>query len=269
SSLAEKWLHSLASRNCLKELSLTICGKKICLGYRISNLTIPAEIFSCEKLNIVSLIVDHRAKPVTVNMNHVMIKCLFLRVLELVNVRISSEEALNTLFSSCFLLEKINIFFRQEFKFIKVKNLCCLRELRIRFVAAKIDNIVEINDVPILRVFHYNSIPDYTFKMDSLRSVRELVLLRDVVDDAFINMVNSKFPFLETLSLTMLKCRHFEALGRKARHLGLNREETGQKKFQDEFSIDGVRISIISDHVTIANMKKPLDELTADDVTKP
>nr|GEX77985.1 hypothetical protein [Tanacetum cinerariifolium] len=91
SSLAEKWLHSLASRNCLKELSLTICGKKVCLGYRISNLTIPAEIFSCEKLNIVSLIVDPRAKPVTVNMNLVMIKCLFLRVLELVNVRISSE----------------------------------------------------------------------------------------------------------------------------------------------------------------------------------
>nr|GEX63228.1 hypothetical protein [Tanacetum cinerariifolium] len=78
---------------------------------------------------------------------------------------------------------------------------------------------------------------------------------------------------------------HFEALGRKARDLGLNREETGQKKFQDgdfhpnalpefldkkcdfsvvktasEFSIDGVRISMISDHVTIANMKKPLDE---------
>ncbi|GJY13937.1 F-box protein-like protein [Tanacetum coccineum] len=86
-------------------------------------------------------------------------------------------------------------------------KLCCLRELRIRFVAANIDNIVEINDVPLLRVFHYNAIPEYTFKIDSLGSVRELVLLRDVVDDAFINMVNSKFPFLETLSLTMLECK--------------------------------------------------------------
>ena len=43
--------------------------------------------------------------------------------------------------------------------------------------------------------------------MDSLGSVRELVLLRDVIEDAFINMVNSKFPFLESLSLTMLECR--------------------------------------------------------------
>ncbi|GJV36811.1 hypothetical protein Tco_1409288 [Tanacetum coccineum] len=205
SSLAEKWFQSLASRNCLEELSLTICGKKIAWHNNISSLTIPAEIFSGENLNIISLIVnDHLI--IDVNMNHIMISCLFLRVLELVNVRISSEEALNNILCSCFLLEKINIRFRQDIKFIKVKNLCCLCELRIRLVAANINDIVEISEVPILRVFHYSALPKYTFRMDPLGSLRELVSLRDVIDDAFIDMINSKFPFLESLTLTLLQC---------------------------------------------------------------
>ncbi|GKA04615.1 reverse transcriptase domain-containing protein [Tanacetum coccineum] len=207
SSLAEKWFHSLCFRKCFKKLSLTICGKKIAWHYNICSLTIPAEIFSYENLDTMIIIVDHLTNRVTVNMNLVMTKCLYLRVLELVNVRISSEEALNNLLSSCVFFEKINIFFCQDFKFIKVKNLRCLYELKIRLVAANINNIMEINDVPTLCVFHYRAASKYTFNMDSLGSVRELVLYRNGVDGAFINMVNSKFPFLDSLTLTLLECR--------------------------------------------------------------
>nr|GFB64681.1 hypothetical protein [Tanacetum cinerariifolium] len=102
SSLAEKWFQSLAFPNCLKEISLTICGKETAWLYMIPKcLKIPSEIFSCENLNTISLTADHFSRShVMVNMNLAITKCLFLQVLELVNVGISSEDALNNLLGS-------------------------------------------------------------------------------------------------------------------------------------------------------------------------
>ncbi|GJV80640.1 putative F-box/FBD/LRR-repeat protein [Tanacetum coccineum] len=99
SSLAEKWFQSLAFTNCLKELSLTICGKETDWRYMIPKcLKIPGEIFSCENLNTISLTADHFSRShVMVNMNLAIIKCSFLRVLELVNVGISCEDSPNNL----------------------------------------------------------------------------------------------------------------------------------------------------------------------------
>ncbi|GJZ47915.1 F-box protein-like protein [Tanacetum coccineum] len=200
SSLAEKWFQSLASRNCLKELSLTICTM-----YTLTRLTIPGEILSCINLNTISLKCDNFTR-VMVNVNPV-IKCSCLRVLELVNVCISSEEAFHNLLCSCSLLKKINIFFQQDFKTIKVKNLRRLGELSIRAVQPYIHDILELYDVPSLCVFHYYTTQKYTFKMDSLVGMRKLVIMCRVVDAAFTDMINSKFPFLESLTLTMLGCR--------------------------------------------------------------
>ncbi|GJX24916.1 hypothetical protein Tco_0231212 [Tanacetum coccineum] len=42
--------------------------------------------------------------------------------------------------------------------------------------------------------------------MDTLWSVRELCLSRVTLDDAFTDMIKSKFPFLETLTLAIDKC---------------------------------------------------------------
>ncbi|GKE12504.1 F-box protein-like protein, partial [Tanacetum coccineum] len=179
SSLAEKWFQSLASRSGLKEVSLAICTMEYAWDFNLTRLTIPGEIFSCKNLNKISLKVDNFTRSrVMVNVNPV-IKCSCLRVLELVNVCISSEEALDNLLSSCSLLEKIKIFFRQGVKIIKIKNLRCLSEVRIRSIELKInDRILEVYDVPSLCVFHYHNIKKYTFKMDSLVGVRELVLTR-------------------------------------------------------------------------------------------
>ncbi|GKB20367.1 F-box protein-like protein [Tanacetum coccineum] len=204
-SHVEKWLQALASRICLKELSLTICGKKVrtktsMLGW----LTIPDEIFSCENLDSISLRVENVGLyQVKMNINPV-IKCVFLRVLELVYVHIS-EESLHNIFSSCSLLEKINIKSHQQLKEFRVKNMRCLRELKI---AENANEILEIYGVPNLRVLDYHAImPRDTFKMDPLGSVRELVLFRVLMDNTFSDMVLSKFPFLESLTLKLINCR--------------------------------------------------------------
>ncbi|GKA60922.1 putative F-box/LRR-repeat protein isoform X2 [Tanacetum coccineum] len=127
-SPVENWFQVLASGNCLKELSLTICGKKLNKN-EVGCLMIPDAIFSCENLNTISLRADKvELYKVRMNINPV-IKCSFLRVLELENVCISETE-LHNLFSSCSLLEKITLNNCQQMEIIKVTNLRFLRELR-------------------------------------------------------------------------------------------------------------------------------------------
>ncbi|GJS35103.1 hypothetical protein Tco_0533485 [Tanacetum coccineum] len=53
-SPVENWFQVLAFGNCLKELSLTICGKKLDKN-EVGCLMIPDAIFSCENLNTISL----------------------------------------------------------------------------------------------------------------------------------------------------------------------------------------------------------------------
>lgn len=147
-SFAETWIQSLASKkSCLKELSLAIFVK-------IDDwFTLPDEIFSCENLNTVSVRVNDRvinsryiwSKPVMINSNRV-INCVSLRVLELLNVDIS-EEVLANFFSTCTLLEKINLDLN-SIQTIKIRNLRYLRELKIKSKGN--DETLEIGDIPSL-----------------------------------------------------------------------------------------------------------------------
>lgn len=205
-SPVEIWFQALASVNILKELSLTICGTKLARNTNeVGWLTIPNAIFSCENLNTIRLRADKLVKLYQVRMDiNPVFKCPFLRILELVNVCIS-EGALHNLFSSCSLLEKIRIEYSQNLKNIKVKNLRCLRELRIKKIGNIIDDILEISDVPSLRFILYLSLSRFTIRMDTLRSVRVLYLFGMTVDNTFSNKILSKFPFLETLDLASPK----------------------------------------------------------------
>ncbi|GJT18448.1 F-box protein-like protein [Tanacetum coccineum] len=202
----DNWFQALTafSYSTLKELSLTMCGVKV---YTLDRgwLTLPDAIFSFQNLDILSLRADniHTICQVRVNACPV-IKCSFLRVLELIGVCIT-EEALHNLFSSCSLLEKINLDFGPSvrLKMIKVTNLRCLCELKIVLVK---NDLLEMYDLPSLHLFSYCSVTSYAVRMDTLESVRELVLLRLTVDDAFSDMIKTNFPFLETLTLSIEDC---------------------------------------------------------------
>ncbi|GKB48221.1 F-box protein-like protein [Tanacetum coccineum] len=187
---------SVASKSALKEIFLSIWVGN-------DSFTLPDEIFSSVNLN--SMIIS--ASDVTMTdplwiLHNPVILCASLRVLELKYLNIS-EDVLHNLLSICSLLKKINLYCCDGFKTIKLKNLHCLRELKI--TSLEENDVLEIYDVISLRMFHYNSmLPSWKkppFNVDSLGSVTHLDISGVVMDDAFFDMIKSKFPFLESLSL--------------------------------------------------------------------
>ncbi|GJT15620.1 hypothetical protein Tco_0874326 [Tanacetum coccineum] len=93
-----------------------------------------------------------------------------------------------------------------------------LQELHLAILAASFtlpDEIfsidyLEIDDVPCLRYYDARGITlrrPVLFKMDTIGSLRELYLENVSMDDAFSDMIKSKFPFLESLTLSIKSCR--------------------------------------------------------------
>ncbi|XP_023750379.1 F-box protein At5g03100 [Lactuca sativa] len=208
-SFAENWIRPMAIRSCLRELSLAI-------RYSNASLTLPDEILSGE--NLIKMSVSSSMIDSVLMASHPVIKCLSLRELNLQDVHIS-EQVLNDILSTCSLLVKVQLFSCTGFKTIKVKNLHCLRELGIvsEYVLA-MSTVLEINDVPNIRSFTFISKP-LPFDLDSLVSVTELSLGHMIVDDAFVNIIQSKFPFLESLTLDLdfwkLECFNFTCVTMK------------------------------------------------------
>lgn len=137
--VAEKWIQPIVSKSCLKELSLKIRGLK-------DSFTLPNELFSSENLNTIKVV----AEKGTYLGSYPFIKCITLRVLDLEYVNIT-EEVLHNLLSNCTLLEKIRLWSCEGLKNVIIKNLPHLRELVITSV------LLEINDVPILRLLDYHT----------------------------------------------------------------------------------------------------------------
>ncbi|XP_071712384.1 F-box/LRR-repeat protein At3g03360-like [Rutidosis leptorrhynchoides] len=192
-----KWIHAVASRSSLKELYLTISV--------LESITLPDELFLGENLDTVSVKADpHFLFWHSLFMrNNLVIKCVNLRVLELIDVTLSDETVVELL-STCILLEKINLSKCQGLSRIKVKNLHYLRELEI--TRGKRDSTPEIYDVPCLHIFKLTLLPNRNNLLsDSLESVRELVLNVEIMDDVYSNII-SKFPFLDSLSLNISSC---------------------------------------------------------------
>ncbi|GJS29893.1 F-box protein-like protein [Tanacetum coccineum] len=161
--LAEKWVHFVASKSSLKELYLRIRD----------------------------------------NLNHV--NCVSLRVLQLHHVRIS-KELLHKLLSTCTLLEKISLFCYERIKTIKINNLHCLRE--VKFESGVQNDAFEIIDVPSLKLFSYDSSLERRkkpppFNICSLGSITELYLDGVVIDASLFHIIETKLPFLESLTLDM------------------------------------------------------------------
>ncbi|GJX73476.1 F-box protein-like protein [Tanacetum coccineum] len=136
-----------------------------------------------------------------------VIDCLNLRVLELFHMHIS-EELLHNLFSTCKLLEKINLQAPKGLKKIQVNKLQHLRELII--VPSSRNDSLEIFDVPSLHSIFYDATSVIWMPVlsntGSIGSLRELYIDFVSMDHALSDMINSKFHFLEILTLHLTSC---------------------------------------------------------------
>ncbi|XP_023773266.1 F-box/LRR-repeat protein At5g02910 [Lactuca sativa] len=203
-SHAEKWIGFVATKTSLKEFSLSVYLKGA------SSFTLPDELLLGENLTKIRVGASW-GTDISVRMttsHHPVIKCVSLRELHLAGVHIS-EEALNDILSSCSSLEKIrlsNIDFDscEGFKTIKVINLPRLYELSITLDAA-----LEISNVPNLAVFSYDLLRSGQLRFSanvhslSLSNVTQLMLGGVVRDNVCLDMIKSRFPFLESLTLDM------------------------------------------------------------------
>ncbi|GKE68685.1 putative F-box/LRR-repeat protein isoform X2, partial [Tanacetum coccineum] len=197
-SSAEKSIKLVTSNTCLEELCLTILPA-------VASYTLPDELFSSEKLDKLSLKLD-KSKSCSLHISsNPVFNCVNLRVLELRDVHIS-EDVLHNLLSSFKLLEKINLKLPEGLEKIKVNNLRYLHELKI----ATRDHLgyLEISNVPCLRSLSYNAKliiwRPVLSNMVSFGSLRELCLNYISMDAECSDMINSKFPFLESLALTLI-----------------------------------------------------------------
>ncbi|GJY49103.1 F-box protein-like protein [Tanacetum coccineum] len=209
---AVKFIKRVASKSSLKELCLTVVDD-------VASFSLPDEIFSNENLNTLSLQLDfslHTVFPLEKNYplhisSNPLIICVNLRVLELLDVRIIQEEVLHNLLSTCKLLEKINLRLPEGLDKLKVNNLLYLQELKIAPGSPYDDVSLEIHDVPRLCSLFYDihmihSMPELSI-IDSIGSLREIHLSGVTIDDyGFCDIINTKFPILESLTLGNMRC---------------------------------------------------------------
>nr|GEU78211.1 hypothetical protein [Tanacetum cinerariifolium] len=168
-SLAEKWVHFVASKSTLKELYLRI-------RYWDLSFLLTSEIFSSG--NLITASVKHDALKfnplwITDNPNHV--NCVSRAV-------------------------------PRENKPLRFNHLRCLRE--VKFESGGQNNAFEIIDVPSLKLFSYDSPSERRkkpppFSICSLGSITELYLDGVVIDASLFHIIESKLPFLESLTLDM------------------------------------------------------------------
>ncbi|XP_071709444.1 uncharacterized protein [Rutidosis leptorrhynchoides] len=185
-SLVNKWIQKVATQRCLKNLSLVICN------VMVSSKFILLDIFSAENLYTINIRRDGRSSlagsSVWVSQNPV-INCVSLRVLELYYVEVS-DEVLNNLFSTCTLLEKIDLSSCRGFMKIKIKNLRYLQKLRL--------------------VSYLNMGSTLWVTRNSCVSLRVLELLDVEISDEVLNNLLSTCTLLETIRLS--SCRGFKKI---------------------------------------------------------
>ncbi|CAH1422292.1 unnamed protein product [Lactuca virosa] len=207
-SLTEKWIRSVATKTCLKELSLTICPSG-------ASLHLPAEILSGKNLTKITVSAARCPNSAVWMTTTRHPKCVSLRELHLSCVRIS-EELLHAIFSSCSLLKKIELILCSKgLKTIKVENLPCLSHLQI-VTSDRGSTAFEINHVQNLRFFGCNVrimnrldkrrgplINSHSISLGS--SVTDLTLGGVMIrDNASLDMIiKLGLPFLKSLTLDM------------------------------------------------------------------
>ncbi|GJS29691.1 F-box protein-like protein [Tanacetum coccineum] len=204
------WIRLVVSNRCLKDLSLDI---RFSLDDDNSFTILPNELFSSQRLHTIHVtstpltaedLTNLRLRICSTN----VINCVSLRVLDL-NFVFINQDVLNNLLSTCSLLEKVKLHWCRGLINVKVKNLLRLTELFIHSIEE--NNLWEINNVPSLCSFRYHHVypsgKPILFQMDSLASVTQLCIEGDLsFDNSFFDKLESKFPLLESLTLSIDCC---------------------------------------------------------------
>lgn len=208
-SLAEKWTRPVASKSSLHELSLTFVVAS-------ASFTLPDNILSGINLTTlrVSSLFSEAHSVYMMSIDHPVINCVSLRVLNLQHVHIS-QEVLDDIFSTCSSLVKIKLLHCKGFNTIKVKNLSYLYTLRIISDEGN-TTFLKINHVPNLTKCSFdlrfqsppaNPLPFNAHSLSLGSNLTQLYLRGIIIDDACLDMIKSKFPFLKILTLNMKRWR--------------------------------------------------------------
>nr|KAJ0202883.1 hypothetical protein LSAT_V11C500248630 [Lactuca sativa] len=220
-SVTERWIQSVATKSCLKELSLDIrlfgaslrLPDEILSGENLTKITISASsvkstVFGLRVIRVPPKMVNHFVSMKTTHHP----KCLSLRELHLSSV-IITEVVLHDILSSCRLLEKIELLHcSQGLKAIKVENLPWLYKLHIATFDGNSTSL-EVNHVPNLRFFScsvdlipWSKRPLKNAHLISLGSnVTELTLCSILFRNkaSLDKIINSGLHFIESLTLDL------------------------------------------------------------------
>ncbi|GJV18866.1 putative F-box/LRR-repeat protein isoform X2 [Tanacetum coccineum] len=212
-------IHLIQSLLSLKEGGRTCILSKSWLGAWCSldddnSFTIlPNELFSSQGLHTIHVTTTPLTAEDLTNLclricSTNVINCVSLRVLDL-NFVFINQDVLNNLLSTCTLLEKVKLHWCGGLINCKVKNLLRLTELFIHLIEE--NDLWEINNVPSLCSFRYHHVyasgKPIPFQMDSLASVTQLCIEGDLsFDNSFFDKLESKFPLLESLTLSIDRC---------------------------------------------------------------
>ncbi|KAK2995543.1 hypothetical protein RJ640_014940 [Escallonia rubra] len=191
-SLADEWI-GLALENHVEELDLFIRT----WPYR----ALPQAIFKASRLTELRL---RECK-----LEHIggsgAIKCHALRILHLLNVN-ADIWAIQSLISSCPLIQELCIKYCQGWENIQIGN---LHDLKILEVSTYDDQIFDVS-APSLESFKYQSgktalcAPELS-SIRTSHNLKELVLNYVTITDSFFEDLILEFPFLEVLSLLLCK----------------------------------------------------------------
>ncbi|KAL7605226.1 hypothetical protein Lser_V15G17330 [Lactuca serriola] len=192
SSLAERWITSVATKSCLKQLSILIMVTS-------ASFSLPDDILSGKNLTKLRVTGSFSKIHSLLMTTHPVINSVSLRKLHLKHVHIS-EQVIHEIFSTCKLLVDVELFHCKGFDTIKIKNLGFLNNLQID--SYERNRILEINEAPNLSFFWCVGNP-LSVNMDSLEKVTHLSFGDVFMDEAFLDMIKLKFPLLESLTLYM------------------------------------------------------------------
>ena len=184
-SCIDNWLE-LATRNCIKELELTIIGKKI------TDYTLSRRIFAVESLAILRLWGCKLVEPLFGENN----KFICLQELSLLAIDLDGK-MIQELVCHCPMLKALEISCCLRVDYLQLLNLPKLKK-------AEFDSCItiKINEAPNLQILSSTGIVrSLLLDMSTSENVKKLKIGYVSISRDYLEELNSRFPLLETLEM--------------------------------------------------------------------
>ena len=184
-SCIDNWLE-LATRNCIKELELTIIGKKI------TDYTLSRRIFAVESLAILRLWGCKLVEPLFGENN----KFICLQELSLLAIDLDGK-MIQELVGHCPMLKALEISCCLRVDYLQLLNLPKLKK-------AEFDSCltIKINEAPNLQILSGTGIVrSLLLDMSTSENVKKLKIGYVSISRDYLEELNSRFPLLETLEM--------------------------------------------------------------------